>query len=76
MAVLRDYAEIENAQGRCQALQGNRDGKSEAGAVAPAAHSDVEEQETEAESGIAGAGKRRGQAQSKAHDSVPVEAIF
>jgi hypothetical protein len=54
------YAEIENAQGRCQALQVNRDGEGEAGAVAPATHSDVEEQETETESGIAGAGERRG----------------
>jgi len=63
-AVFEDfYAETENAQGRCQALQGNRDGEGEAGAVAPAAHSDVEEQETETESGIAGAGQRRGQAQ-------------
>ena len=59
-AVLRTYAEIENAQGRCQALQVNRDGEGEAGAVAPAAHSDVEKQETQTESGIPGAGQRRG----------------
>jgi hypothetical protein len=58
------YAEIENAQGRFQALQVNRDGESEAGAGTPAAHSDVEEQEAEEESGISGAGQRRGQAQS------------
>ena len=72
---MRVYAEIENAQGRCQALQINRDGEGEAGSFAPASHSDVEEQETETESGISGAGQRRGQAQSKAHDSVPVEGL-
>jgi hypothetical protein len=72
-AVFEDfYAETENAQGRCQALQGNRDGEDKAGAIAPAAHPDVEEQETQTESGISRAGERRGQAQSEAHDSVPI----
>jgi len=59
-AVLRTYAEIENAQGRSQALQVNRDGEGEAGAITPAAHSDVEEQETKTETGISSAGQRRG----------------
>ena len=67
------YAEIENAQGRCQALQVNRNGEGEAGAVALAAHSNVEEQETETESGISGAGEQRRFAQSQAHDSVSVK---
>ena len=70
------YAKTENAQRRRQALQTNRDGKSEAGPFAPASHPDVQEQETETESGIARAGQRWRHPQSEADDSVPVEAVW
>jgi hypothetical protein len=42
--LLRFYAEIENAQGRRQALQEDGDGKSEAGSRETASHPDVKRQ--------------------------------
>ena len=66
---------LKTHKGAAKRFKTNRDGKSEAGSLAPAAHSDVEEQETQTESGISGAGQRRRQAQSQAHDSVPVRRI-
>ena len=66
------YAEIENAQRRCQALQENCHGQGEARTFRPSPHADVQGQETQTQTGHSHAGERRRSPQSKADDSVSV----
>src|ERR1700690_1424546 len=69
------YAETENTQRRCQALQTNRDGESEAGTCKTASHPDVQRQEDETQIREIRPGERRRPAQSKAHDPVSVTVV-
>src|SRR5579862_8103362 len=73
--LLRIYAETENAQGRCQALQEDRDRKSEAGTRETAPHPDLERNQDETEIQKVRIGERWRSRQSFADDSVSVRSI-
>jgi hypothetical protein len=68
------YAETKNTQGRCEALQINRDREGEAGTREAASHPDLERQEDETQTGEIRPGQRRRLAQSEEDDPVPVKS--